>query len=50
MIRPRLFAGQLGRLSPPSQAVKMVLGYDPIFNVPDLDCTAAELEPATKTG
>lgn len=23
-------------------------GYDPIFNVPDLDCTAAELEPATK--
>ena len=23
-------------------------GYDPIFNVPDLDCTAAELDPATK--
>lgn len=23
-------------------------GYDPIFNVPDLDCTAAELEPETK--
>ena len=23
-------------------------GYDPIFNVPDLDCTAAELNPATK--
>jgi XTP/dITP diphosphohydrolase len=23
-------------------------GYDPIFNVPDLDCTAAELEPTTK--
>jgi XTP/dITP diphosphohydrolase len=23
-------------------------GYDPIFNVPNLDCTAAELEPATK--
>ena len=23
-------------------------GYDPIFNVPDLDCTAAELEPAIK--
>lgn len=23
-------------------------GYDPIFNVPDLDCTAAELEPVTK--
>ena len=23
-------------------------GYDPIFNVPDIDCTAAELEPATK--
>ena len=23
-------------------------GYDPIFNVPDQGCTAAELEPATK--
>jgi XTP/dITP diphosphohydrolase len=23
-------------------------GYDPIFIVPDMDCTAAELEPATK--
>ncbi len=23
-------------------------GYDPIFNVPDLNCTAAELDPATK--
>lgn len=23
-------------------------GYDPIFNVPELNCTAAELEPATK--
>lgn len=23
-------------------------GYDPIFMVPDMDCTAAELEPATK--
>lgn len=23
-------------------------GYDPIFIVPDIDCTAAELEPATK--
>ncbi len=23
-------------------------GYDPIFNVPDLGCTAAELDPATK--
>lgn len=23
-------------------------GYDPIFNVPETDCTAAELDPATK--